>query len=151
MNNPMPLLADHQIATHEAGHALVGHLMGDRIGIVKMYTGLQSASVVPVEWPPSRAMVMAGNAAEILFGMTVYPERAEHDLSVAAGLPVDAGNPSPRRMLIAHMEAFEDLRAWFSEARVERRELDGSKVHEFLEARRCAFRGGESGSASKAP
>lgn len=144
MSHVMPLLTDDQIAAHEAGHALVCHLMGDRIEVVKMYTGPQSASVKPVEWPPSRAAIMAGNAAEVLLGMTVYPERAKNDFTIAAELPVDAGNPSPRRILMTHVEAFDQLRAWFTQAREEQTELDGSQVHDFLEKRGCRFGEGDS-------
>src|SRR5690349_7436114 len=118
--------------------------MGDRIEAVKMYTGPHSASVKPVEWPPRRAPIMTGNAAELPLGMTSSPERAKKDFATAAELPLDAGDPSPRRMLITHLEAFHHLRTRFVQAREEQTELDGSEVHDFLEERGCRFGEGDS-------
>lgn len=135
----VPLLTDEQIATHEAGHALVAHLMGDTIETAFMYQGEQRASIKPASWPPSRATILAGMAAEVLLGFTVYPQRAAKDSTIAAALPHDPGNPSPRGMLMTHKEAFDALRLWFTEARVARQTIPGSDIHSFLDARHCLF------------
>lgn len=135
----VPRLSDEHIAAHEAGHALVAHLMGDTIEAAFMYQGEQRASIKPVTWPPSRASVLAGMAAEVLLGLTIYPQRAAKDSAIAADLPHDPGNPSPRAMLIVHKEAFDALRRWLTEARVARQTIPGADIHAFLDARHCFF------------
>jgi hypothetical protein len=135
----MPPLTDEHIAAHEAGHALVAHLMGDRIEVAYMYKGEQSASVKPVDWPPSRATILGGLAAELLLGFTIYPQRAETDRAHAASLPNDPGDPSPRGMLIAHQGALNALRQWFTEARQARLTIPGVDIHAFLETQGCVF------------
>lgn len=135
----VPVLTDEHIAAHEAGHALVAHIMGDTIEAAFMYLGEQKAAVRPTTWPPSRATILAGMAAEVLLGFTVYPQRAANDSRIAADLPQDEGNPSPRAMLMAHRAAFDALRHWFIEARVARQTIPGADVHSFLVTNGCPF------------
>lgn len=135
----LPPLTDEQIAAHEAGHALVAHLMGDEISEAKMYTGEQSASVRPTNWPPSRATLLGGVAAEHLLGFAVNPVRAAKDMTHAAALPVDPNEPGARTLLAEHQPALDALRAWFTTARQHRVIVPGDEIHAFLTELGCGY------------
>ena len=132
-------MTDEHIAAHEAGHAFIAHLMGDEIREVDMYTGEQAAAVRPVNWPPTRATLLAGVVAETLLGYAVNPVRAQNDMNNAAPLPVDPDAPSPRTLMIEHLPALGALRDWFTEARIAKATIPGSEVHEFLSNLGCDF------------
>jgi hypothetical protein len=136
---PLPPLDDSQIAGHEAGHCLVAHLMGDTIEKVEMYKGAEGASVTPVHWPPARATLLAGVAAELALDYQVNPVRAQKDMTNAAKLPGDAEGPSAHTLIASHLDALRALQHWLIEARANHAVISGDEVHGCLQELGLSF------------
>jgi hypothetical protein len=134
-------MTDKQIAAHEAGHALLAHVLGESIREVAMRVDdeheVNGASVRLHSAVRHQSTALGGMYGEMQAGFPLYSGKAGHDASLAAQLPKD--EYSPRSLLAKYEDVFRDLWSWFEEARTGQRTLSGDDVHAFLTSRGVAF------------
>jgi hypothetical protein len=140
-------LTDRGVAVHEAGHALMAHLVGMRIGFAAPFVHEAAGKVILREAVP-RVVALAGMTAGLLTGLRLGSNNCEQDVIVARSQP-DDGFGTGWGVLMRHRPHLDDLARWFLEHRLEARVvlarehlclvLPGDDVHAFLTARGCNF------------
>ena len=108
-------MSDEQIAAHEAGHALVAHVLGEAIREVAMHVDDENdvggATVRLREPVRYRSTALGGMYTEPHAGFRLYSGKANQDARLGAQLPED--NYSARSLLLNREVAFLELRRWF--------------------------------------
>lgn len=131
-------LSDSQIAAHEAGHALAGHVLGERILEVQTYTGPQSALVRFEHAIHAEQVRLAGSIGELVAGFSVSPPDACSDMG-GVDLTKPRAEPGAYTLLLRHLDAHRGLTVMVADGRQGREVIPGLVIHSYLEEVGIAF------------